>query len=79
MVIKSFTSDKVYQTTAQSCTCPHFQKRHPVDGCKHQLKMRRIEAGRPATVSAARAARIARNRATAASYFRMAYMTYGEF
>lgn len=80
MVIQSFTSqDTSYQTTAQACSCPHFQKRHPVAGCKHQLKMRRLEAGRPTTVNAARAARIERNRETSNAYYRMQFMSYGEF
>ena len=77
MTITSFTDkSKSYETTAESCTCPHFQKKHPAEGCKHQLKMRRIEAGRPTTVSEARAARIERNRRTADSYYRMSFMPY---
>ena len=77
MTITSFSDKSIqYETTAENCTCPHFQKKHPVEGCKHQRKMRRIEAGLPATVAEARAARIERNRLTAASYYRMSFMPY---
>lgn len=70
----SFTNPSVeYFTTSTSCSCPHFQYRHPEGGCKH---IRALVGAKPRNINEARAARIQRNRETAAAYIRMQYNTY---
>lgn len=79
MVIQSFSNPTQvsYHTTSTSCTCKdHEYRKHT---CKHMRLATRIEQGRPTTVSAAKAARIERNRETYASYYRMTYMQFSEF
>lgn len=76
----SFTNPNVeYHTTAHFCDCKDRTINHHGDAaysCKHMRKQRRIDQGLPLTVSAARAARIERNRATAAAYYRMSFAVY---
>lgn len=79
----SFTNPTIeYVTTADNCNCPDRRIRHAHEAgyaCKHMARERqalRAEAGRPATVSAARAARIQRNRETANAYYRMSFALY---
>ncbi len=38
MVIHSFTSDKTYETTPESCTCP-AKYYYPAKQCKHQTAL----------------------------------------
>lgn len=79
----SFTNPTIeYVTTANNCSCPDRSIRHAHEAgyiCKHMARERqaaRAEAGRPRTIAEARAARIARNKATAAAYYRMSLETY---
>ncbi|MFL5624280.1 MAG: hypothetical protein ACJ788_01630 [Ktedonobacteraceae bacterium] len=82
----SFTNPTIeYVTTVDNCNCPDRSIRHAKEAnyiCKHMACERqalRAEAGRPRNIEEARAARIERNRQTAAAYYRMEYMSYGEF
>lgn len=80
----SFTNPTIeYVTTANNCSCPDRSIRHAHDKsgyvCKHMARERqaaRAESGRPRTIAEARAARIARNKATAAAYYRMSFAVY---
>jgi len=38
MVVHSFTSDKMYDTTPESCSCP-AKYWHPGKQCKHQVEL----------------------------------------
>lgn len=82
----SFTNPTIeYVTTANNCSCPDKSIRHSHETayiCKHMAREHqaaRAEAGRPRNIAEARAARIARNSETAASYYRMSFQAYDEF